>query len=104
MGVQQKLVSTTNIIGRVPNEASFEFESATNGNVIIEVEYLYSPKAVGDSDWDQKSHLEILSYTVFKNSQVIYIDIPEKDLYSSLSTCLRDTEAQEAFDEESGGF
>ena len=101
MSIQKAAV---NIINRVPAEVNFEFESESHGPVIIEASYLYTPQVAGDSDWDQKSHLEVLSYTVFKNSQVIYIDIPEKDLYSGLSTCLRDTEAQEAFDEESGGF
>lgn len=85
----------------------FEFNAEYDGRLVtVELSVMMSEADLSckDSDWDSKNYLYIDGYSVFEDDEQIYIDIPEKELYSRLRDLLREQEIEVGIENEGGEF
>ena len=81
------------------------FHKTLGEEVIVEAEVMFYkgiPNAA--SDWDAQDYLEIISFGVYLDGKSVSVDIPNKVIYSEISSKVRDAEITSAFLEEDGGF
>lgn len=86
-------------------DLEFEYHHSV-GIVVVEATFDITPPdpTARDSDWDFMGSQILQEINVFLDNERVYVDIPDSILYSELRNKLRDSEINDAFSEEEGGF
>jgi hypothetical protein len=75
------------------------------GSAVLDVEYINLPAVIGaNSDWDSRNHIEIISADLYQDGTKLDVDIDLDQVYSVVSSRLREVEVELVLDDEQGGF
>lgn len=95
-------------MGTIGSEVYVDFSHTVEGHGDVYVNAVFDIQKPDfyskESDWDYNGFQECLSYEVFKDGKLIYVDIPEDVLYHYLRDYLRNIEISGCFSTETGGF